>query len=212
MANFTAEQREYIATTISVAIGAMEDKVGSILGRGEAMQQTLQGIIEKHNGELHANADRVTELVDKANKAHEKLEGSTARIDDSNGKIQKAEEILTDLKANLKVFEECQTASFADHAAQLKALSDQAETAMGGLDAKLSAAVATTRADCKTEFDLVNEKVNFMHTYCTGIQAEVQRMLSQGSGGGGGKGAGGTGFEGKGSGKGAGIDKKDVAV
>ena len=49
MANFTVEQREYIATTISVAIGTMEEKVSSILGQGEAMQKTLQGIVEKHN-------------------------------------------------------------------------------------------------------------------------------------------------------------------
>ena len=111
MAQFTAEQREYIESTINIAIGKMEEKVGSILVQGEAMQKTLQGIVEKHNAELHASADRVTGLVDKANAANEKLEGSTARIDDSDAKTKKAEQIVTDLMEKLRVFEENQTAS-----------------------------------------------------------------------------------------------------
>ena len=38
MAQFTAEQREYIADTITIAITQMEVKVGTILGQGGAMQ------------------------------------------------------------------------------------------------------------------------------------------------------------------------------
>ena len=44
-----------------------------------------------------------------------------------------------------------------------------------------------------------------LHTFCSGVKAEVQAHVA---GGGGGKG---TGFEGKG-GKGSGIDKNDVSV
>ena len=83
MAQFTAEQREYIENTISIAIGKMEEKVGSILGQGEAMQNTIRGIVEKHNAELHASADRVTGLVEQANEAHKKLTDS--RREDHEG-------------------------------------------------------------------------------------------------------------------------------
>ena len=83
MAQFTAEQREYIENTISIAIGKMEEKVGSILGQGEAMQNTIQGIVEKHHAELHASADRVTGLVDQAIEAHTKLTDSFTKIAES---------------------------------------------------------------------------------------------------------------------------------
>ena len=46
MAQFTAEQREYIESTINIAIGKMEEKVGAILGQGEAMQKNLQKIVD----------------------------------------------------------------------------------------------------------------------------------------------------------------------
>ena len=137
MANFTAEQRDYIATTIGVAIGKMEEKVSSILGQGEAMQKTLQGIVEKHNAELHTSADRVTELVTKAIASHDKLETSTKRIDDSDAKITRAEEIVTDLMKKLKEFEESQTATFSSHQTQLAAFNTAAESAVQGLDQKL---------------------------------------------------------------------------
>ena len=45
MAQFTAEQREYIESTINIEIGKIEQKVGSILMQGEAMQKTLQGFV-----------------------------------------------------------------------------------------------------------------------------------------------------------------------
>jgi hypothetical protein len=60
---------------------------------------------------LHANADRVTELVDKANAAHEKLEGSTARIGESSAKIDEAEKIMAKLLSDLQVFEASQVDS-----------------------------------------------------------------------------------------------------
>ena len=101
MAQFTAEQRDYIADSIKVAITQMELKVGTILGQGEATQIAIKAIVENHNAELHANADRITELVDKANAAHEN-EGSTARIGESSAKIDEAEKIMVDLTERLK--------------------------------------------------------------------------------------------------------------
>ena len=102
MAQFTAEQRDDISESIKVAITQMELKVGTIFGQGEATQIAIKAIVENHNAELNANADRVTELVDKANAAHEKLEGSTARIGESSAKIDEAENIMVDLTERLK--------------------------------------------------------------------------------------------------------------
>ena len=52
MAQFTPEQSEYIESTTKITITILEDMVGSILSRGEAMQNTLMQIVEKHNSEL----------------------------------------------------------------------------------------------------------------------------------------------------------------
>ena len=147
MAQFTAEQREYIESTINIAIGKMEEKVNAILGQGEAMQITIQGIVEKHNAELHASADRVTGLVDQANTAHKKLEDSFAKINDSDSKITKSEQVVTELMEKLKVLETNQTAVFKSHRTQIMKLTSDTETAVKGLDVKLDAAVAGPRAD-----------------------------------------------------------------
>ena len=200
MAQFTAEQREYIGSTINIAIGKIEEKVGSILGQGEAMQKNLQEIVEKHNAELHASTDRVTGLVDKANTAHEELEGSTARIDDSDAKIKKAEQIVSDLMEKLKVFETNQMAVFESHKEQITKLNSGTETSVQGLDAKLDSAVAGTRADVQAEFNDMNTK---LHTFCAGVKAEVQAGVAHVAGGG-----KGLDFESKGGGKGNGIDRK----
>ena len=147
MAQLTAEQRDYISDSIKVAITQMEVKVGTILGQGEATQIAIKAIVENHNAELHANADRVTELVDKANAAHDKLEGSTARIGDSSAKIDEAEKIMVDLKERLKQFEANQVSVFDNQRTQIEKLTADTEIAVQGLDGKLDAAVARTRAD-----------------------------------------------------------------
>ena len=97
---------------------------------------------------------------------------------------------MTDLMKKLKEFEESQTATFESHQTQLSAFSAAAESAVQGLDAKLSNAVAGTRADAQTEFNAVNVKLEMMNTFCAGVKAEVQVMIAHVSAGGGGKGSG----------------------
>ena len=77
---FSPQQQEYISTSIKLAITEMEQKVGTILGQAEAMQTEMKGIIQNHETELHKSADRVTTLVNQANDAQLKLEGSTEKI------------------------------------------------------------------------------------------------------------------------------------
>ena len=48
MAQLTPEQCEHIESTTKIAIDRMEEKLGTILLRGEAMQNTIAGI-EKHS-------------------------------------------------------------------------------------------------------------------------------------------------------------------
>ena len=139
---------------------------------------------------MHANADRVTELVDKANAAHEKLEGSTARIGESSAKIDEAEKIMVDLKERLKQFEANQVSVFDNERTQIEKLSADTEVAVQGLDGKLDAAVARTRADVENTFVDMNAK---LHTFCTGVKAEVHAEVQAGqfgAGGGAGKGIG----------------------
>ena len=195
MAQFTPEQREFIGETIKIAIVQMEEKVGTILTRGEAMQSGIAEIVEQHNTELVRNSHRVTGLVDRAIAANEVLEGST-------GKIKESERLMTLLMADLKTSETNQLAVFAEQKTQLEKLTLETETALSGLDGKLNAAVAGTRADVETTLVDMNAK---LHTFAVGIKAEVQALST---GGGAGKGAS---FEGKGD-KGGGIDKKEVAV
>ena len=144
--NFTPAQQEYIGNTIKLAITKMELKVGAILGQGQAMQDEIKKYVEKHNAELHDSANRVITLVEQANAAQQKLEGSTSRIDDSDAKISKAEQVVTDLMEKLRAFETNQMSVFEDHKAQLTKLNSDTETAVQGLDGKLEAAVAGTRA------------------------------------------------------------------
>ena len=175
MAQFTPEQREYISDTIKLAITKMELKVGTILGQGEAMQSAIAQIVEKHNAELHANSDRVTGLVDKAIAANEVLEGSTAKINES-------ERLMTELMEKLKLFEQNQLAVFTDQRTQIEKLTVDTETAVQGLDGKLDAAVARTRADVETSFVDMNAK---LHTFCSGVKAEVHAEVQALSAGGG---------------------------
>ena len=157
MVQFTAEQHDYIADSIKVAIAQMELKVGTILGQGEAMQSAIAAIVERHNAELHANSDRVTELVDKANAANEKLEGSTAKIDES-------ERLMTEPMGKLKMFEAHQVSVFDDQRTQIEKLTLDTETAVQCLDGKLDAAVSRTRADVETALVDMNAK---LHTFYT---------------------------------------------
>ena len=125
MADFSSDQKAYISKTIKLAITEMELKVGTILGQAEAMQTEIKRIVEKHETELHASANRVTTLVDQANAAQGKLEGATAKIDDADVKIKNAEQIVTDLMEKLRLFE----ANFEDHGTQLVNLNSDTETA-----------------------------------------------------------------------------------
>ena len=200
---FSPQQQEYIGNSIKLAITEMEVKVGGILGQAEAMQTEIKRIVQVHETELHASADRIKAIVDTANAAQQKLEGSTSRIDDSDAKILEAERIVTDLMERLREFETNQMRVFEDHKTQLAKLNSDTETAVQGLDGKLEAAVATTRNDVQAEFTSQNEK---LHIFCNGIVAQVQANVAGSAGG------KGSGFDGKGGGKGGGIDKKEVAV
>ena len=102
---FSPQQQEYISSTIKLAITEMEQKVGAILGQAEAMQTEMKGIIHNHETELHKSADRVTALVDKANDAQVKLEGSTAKIEEADAKLKSSETFVNDLMGKLRTFE-----------------------------------------------------------------------------------------------------------
>ena len=80
MEQFTPEQRQYIDTTIGLAIAQMENQVGSILTESKAMQDKIAGIVEKHSTELRQSSERVTALVETAIKWNKELAGSTAKI------------------------------------------------------------------------------------------------------------------------------------
>ena len=163
MAQFTPEQREYISDTIKLATTRMELKVGTILEQGDAMHSAIAQIVEKHNAELHANSDRVTGLVDKAIAANKVLEGSTAEINES-------ERLMTELMEKLKMFEANQLAVFAEQKLQNEKLPLETETAVSGLDGKLEAPVARTRADVESTFQHINAK---LHIVAISIKAEV---------------------------------------
>ena len=97
------------------------------------MQTEIKGIVQKHETELHASADRVTTLVDTANAAQAKLEGSTAKIEEADAKLKSAEVFVNDLMVKLRTFE----ANFEEHRTQLVKLNSDTETAVLGLDVKL---------------------------------------------------------------------------
>ena len=149
---FSPQQQEYISNSIKLAITEMEQKVGTILGQAEAMQTEMKGIIQNHETELHKSADRVTALVDKANDAQVKLEGSTAKIEEADAKLRSSETFVNDLMGKLRTFE----ANFEEHRTQLIKLNSDTETAVLGFNVKLQEAVAGTRADVQTEFNNQN--------------------------------------------------------
>ena len=145
MAQFAPEQHEYIENTIQLAIVQQSDRVGTILAEGKTMQDNMAAIIEKHNTELHQNSDRVTRLVDDANKANLELSGFT-------DKINEAERIMAKFLSDLQVFEANQVSVFASQKTQVDHLSSETETALTGLGGKLTAAVAAARQDVIDKF------------------------------------------------------------
>ena len=98
MANFTKEQREYIGTTIVLAISQQSDQIGTIMAQGKATQGNVVEMIEGHNKEMHESADHVSKLAENASQANSELKGST-------GKIDEAEKLMASLMADLQTFE-----------------------------------------------------------------------------------------------------------
>ena len=133
---------------------------------------------------------------------------SAATIKDSTHKTAEDEKQVTTLTSDISVFASAQAAVFAEQKAKVEQLTAETAGALVGLDGRLSAAVADTRASVTASFVAPNQR---LHTWAVGVKAEVGQITDtlrarKGDAGP----ARAPGFEGKGTG--AGIDKNEVAV
>ena len=199
---FTQEQQTEIDRRIAVATESLNLKFGQFLVDGQTQVATLNAKTEAmtaqmavHNTELHANADRVSAMVDDANKKAEAIQ----KFSDTEGQ-------LAQLTAQMTAFASRQNDVIEGHSKKLELLQKQTEDALLAVDGKLEAAVGESKSLAIAEITRLREQ---LHTWAVGVKAEIAEITEAlGTG----KGSSSTfrpgGSDGKGSG--TGVDRKEV--
>ena len=77
---FKETERVDQTANLDFRFGQQDEKYGSILEQAMAANTAIKESIGKHEAELHRNADRVSEIVDNANKVKAELEAMTPAL------------------------------------------------------------------------------------------------------------------------------------
>ena len=167
MAQFTLEQLAEIERRIQVHVGVQAVQFGQILADGRAQVEEARAFLGTHDQELHANADRVTNLVEQLNAKEGALAQLTKGISDFATQ-QEAQALDVGAKA-------------AAQSAGLERLTRQNEAAMTKLDQALlgfGAKSVNAVEECKTfavgEIDVLRSQ---MYTYSVGAKAEINEII-----------------------------------
>ena len=112
MAIFAADQITELERRISVAVDLQSENFLKFMLQGDQQQDAMASLVETHNTELHDNAIRVSCLVDQANARATFIEGSMAKIVETEGSLNK-------LTADLNAFAEKQEAVIAEQSVKL---------------------------------------------------------------------------------------------